>query len=90
MSKGNAVVKEIVSLLYWSMLAACTIGPGTVVTCARAGFEQGLSLIWALVFATLMAFTLQVSKWFIFSELKNWKNSNTDVYVGGIDLSHLF
>ena len=30
------------SLLYWSMLAACTVGPGTVVTCARAGVEYQL------------------------------------------------
>ena len=57
----SAVLKEIVSLLTWSMLAACTVGPGTVVTCARAGSEQGLNLLWALVFATLLAYTLQVS-----------------------------
>lgn len=52
--------QEVVSLLRWSMLAATTVGPGTVVTCSRAGAEQGLALIWALVFATILAFTLQV------------------------------
>jgi len=41
------------------MLAACTVGPGTVVTCARAGAEYDLSLIWALVFASTLAYTLQ-------------------------------
>ena len=46
-------------MLYWTMLAACTVGPGTVVTCARAGAEFGLHLIWALVVASLIAFTLQ-------------------------------
>jgi len=46
-------------MLYWTMLAACTVGPGTVVTCARAGAEYNLSLIWALVFASILAFTLQ-------------------------------
>jgi len=51
--------KEIANLLYWTMLAACTVGPGTVVTCARAGSEYDLSLIWALVFASLLAYTLQ-------------------------------
>ncbi len=43
------------------MLAANTIGPGTVITCARAGAEQGLQLMWTLVFATVLAYTLQVS-----------------------------
>lgn len=52
--------KEFLSLLYWSMLAACTVGPGTVVTCARAGAEYGLNLIWALIFASFLAYTLQV------------------------------
>jgi len=53
------IVNELANILYWMMLAACTVGPGTVVTCARAGAEFDLSLIWALVFATAMAFTLQ-------------------------------
>ena len=59
-SKMKSVIDEVVSLLYWSMLAACTIGPGTVVTCARAGAEHGLALVWALVFASILAFILQV------------------------------
>ena len=52
-------LKEGVNLLYWTMLAACTIGPGTVVTCARAGAEYELHLIWALVFASVLAYILQ-------------------------------
>ena len=55
----SRVFREVLSLLRWSMLAATTVGPGTVVTCSRAGAEHGLDLIWALVFATLLAFTLQ-------------------------------
>ena len=51
---------EFLSLLYWAMLAANTIGPGTVVTCARAGAEFELHLVWVLIFASLLAFTLQV------------------------------
>jgi len=54
-----SVWKETANLLYWTMLAACTVGPGTVVTCARAGSEYDLSLIWALLFASILAFTLQ-------------------------------
>ena len=56
---GRRVWKEVLGLLYWSMLAACTVGPGTVVTCARAGVEYGLRLIWCLIFASVLAFTLQ-------------------------------
>jgi len=55
----SRVLSELSSILYWMMLAACTVGPGTVVTCARAGAEFELSLVWALVFATALAFTLQ-------------------------------
>ena len=56
----SRIVREILSLLYWYMLAACTVGPGTVVTCARAGAEFQLSLIYVLVFASMMAYILQV------------------------------
>ena len=59
---GSRVVREVLSLLYWSMLAACTVGPGTVVTCARAGAEFQLSLIYVLMFASAMAFILQVGE----------------------------
>jgi len=56
---SNKVLKEILSLLYWTMLAACTVGPGTVVTCARAGAEFELNLIWALIFASVLTYILQ-------------------------------
>ena len=55
----SRILDEIGSLLYWTMLAACTVGPGTVVTCARAGAEFGLNLTWALLFASMLAYTLQ-------------------------------
>jgi len=57
--KISSVWNEVASMLYWSMLAACTVGPGTVVTSARAGAEYGYNLIWALIFASILAFTLQ-------------------------------
>ena len=49
----HKVMEEVVSMLYWTMLAACTVGPGTVVTCARAGAEFELSLIYVLIFASV-------------------------------------
>ena len=55
----SKLMKEVLSMLYWSMLAACTVGPGTVVTCARAGAEFELSLIYVLIFASVLAYTLQ-------------------------------
>jgi len=58
MKLGN-IWTEVSEMLYWTMLAACTVGPGTVVTCARAGAEYDLHLIWALVFASILAYTLQ-------------------------------
>ena len=61
-SKTPPILKEFISLLYWTMLAACTVGPGTVFICARAGSEYGLSLIWVLVFATVLAYTLLEGK----------------------------
>ena len=54
----KAILGHFGSLLYWTMLAACTVGPGTVVTCARAGAEYDLHLIWPLVFASVLAYTL--------------------------------
>ena len=71
---GSRVVREVLSLLYWSMLAACTVGPGTVVTCARAGAEFQLSLIYVLMFASAMAFILQVR--------------DNRVYICGLQLNH--
>ena len=58
--KLYSVWQEVASMMYWTMLAACTVGPGTVVTCARAGAEFELHLVWVLIFASLLAFTLQV------------------------------
>ena len=59
MLSPTSLLGEVTSLLYWAMLAACTVGPGTVVTCSRAGAEYGLHLTWALIFASVLAYTLQ-------------------------------
>ena len=55
---GVKVMREVGALLYWSMLAACTVGPGTVVTCARAGAEYGLQLSWSLLVASILAYVM--------------------------------
>ena len=50
---------QLLSLLKWSMLAACTIGPGTVVVCSKSGADYQLQLQWTLVAASFVAFVLQ-------------------------------
>lgn len=47
------------SVLFWSILAAAFIGPGTVTTAARAGSAYGLGLLWALAFSILATVVLQ-------------------------------
>jgi Mn2+/Fe2+ NRAMP family transporter len=47
------------SILFWSILAADFIGPGTVTTAAKAGNGFGLGLLWALVFSIVATLVLQ-------------------------------
>ena len=47
------------SVLFWSIIAAAFIGPGTVTTAATAGVRFGPALLWALVFSTVACFVLQ-------------------------------
>ena len=53
------VLDEVKSLLFWSMLAASTVGPGTVIMCSKSGSEFGLQLLWALLVASVVAYTMQ-------------------------------
>ena len=41
------------------LIAAAFIGPGTVTVCTLAGFNFGLDLLWALLFAVIAAMILQ-------------------------------
>ena len=47
------------SVLFWSVISAAFIGPGTVTTAASAGALFQLDLVWALLFATLACVVLQ-------------------------------
>ncbi|GAB3510800.1 Nramp family divalent metal transporter [Spirosoma knui] len=47
------------SVLFWSVISAAFIGPGSVTTCAMAGSRFGLQLMWALTFSTLGTIVLQ-------------------------------
>lgn len=50
---------RILHILFWSVISAAFIGPGTVTTAASAGAGYGYSLIWALIFSTAACFVLQ-------------------------------
>ncbi len=52
-------MSKIASILFWSVIAAAFIGPGTVTTAASAGAGYGLSLLWALLFSTGACLVLQ-------------------------------
>jgi len=52
-------VKRLAQVLFWSVISAAFIGPGTVTTAASAGARHGLDLLWALVFSTLACLVLQ-------------------------------
>jgi Mn2+/Fe2+ NRAMP family transporter len=49
----------MLNLLFWSVIAAAFIGPGTVTTAARAGSDFGYALAWALAFSTVACLVLQ-------------------------------
>lgn len=46
-------------MLFWSVVSAAFIGPGTVTTAAKAGASFQLALLWALLFSTIATIVLQ-------------------------------
>lgn len=50
---------RLVQVLFWSVISAAFIGPGTVTTAASAGAHHGFDLLWALAFSTLACLVLQ-------------------------------
>ncbi len=54
-----ALKTRILNILFWSVISAAFIGPGTVTTAAKAGATFGFDLLWALVFSTIACLVLQ-------------------------------
>ncbi len=52
-------MRQLLNILFWSVIAAAFIGPGTVTTAASSGAGYGFSLLWALVFSTFACLVLQ-------------------------------
>lgn len=52
-------MRRLLPILFWSVIAAAFIGPGTVTTAASAGARFGPALLWALAFSTVATVLLQ-------------------------------
>ena len=52
-------LSTVTSILFWSVISAAFIGPGTVTTASKAGATYHTELLWALVFSTLACIILQ-------------------------------
>lgn len=50
---------KLLNILFWSVISAAFIGPGTITTAAKAGADFGLPLLWALTFSTIACLVLQ-------------------------------
>ena len=59
MKRGNSLKSRLSSILFWSVVSAAFIGPGTVTTASNAGATYGYSLLWALIFSVLACAILQ-------------------------------
>lgn len=51
--------KRILNILFWSVVSAAFIGPGTITTAAKSGANYGTMLLWALLFSTFACLLLQ-------------------------------
>jgi len=51
--------KKLLNILFWSVISAAFIGPGTITTAAKAGTSYGFSLSWALTFSVIACYVLQ-------------------------------
>ena len=54
-----SVKSRILNILFWSVVSAAFIGPGTITTAAKSGAEFGADLLWALLFSTVACLVLQ-------------------------------
>jgi manganese transport protein len=52
-------MKRLLNILFWSVIAAAFVGPGTVTTAARAGSDFRFALAWALAFSVIACLVLQ-------------------------------
>ena len=53
------IKSKLLNVLFWSIISAAFIGPGTVTTATKAGADCGFDLLWTLMFATIACVVLQ-------------------------------
>lgn len=51
--------KKLLNVIFWSVISAAFIGPGTITTATKAGASYGYDLLWTLVFSTFACLLLQ-------------------------------
>jgi len=92
LSKSN-IKKRILNVLFWSVISAAFIGPGTVTTCTKAGVYFHYDLMWTMVFSIFACLLLQeaAARVAIFSGMnlaqaiaKQFENSKSKVVVFGV------
>lgn len=59
MSKQISFSRGLGSILFWSIISAAFIGPGTVTMAASSGAAFQISLLWALIFSIIATIVLQ-------------------------------
>ncbi len=52
-------MNRLLQILFWSVISAAFIGPGTVTTAASSGAQFSYSLLWAILFSTFACLILQ-------------------------------
>ena len=50
---------RLLNILFWSVISAAFIGPGTITTASKSGALFGFDLLWALAFSTVACLILQ-------------------------------
>jgi len=51
--------RSLLNILFWSIVSAAFIGPGTITTAAKSGSLFGADLLWTLLFSTIACVVLQ-------------------------------
>ncbi len=60
LKKGILNLKsKVLNIIFWSVVSAAFIGPGTVTTATKAGATYQFDLLWALAFSTFACLLLQ-------------------------------
>lgn len=58
-TKYKNIKQRILNVLFWSIISAAFIGPGTVTTMSKAGVYFHYDLMWTIVFSIIACFVLQ-------------------------------